>query len=65
MRAAMGDRYEDTSFALGGRSRSQGPTGRDIDPKNNWTPNMEVIKSVIQFAMAEKKLTYMYIDDSA
>ncbi|KAJ5819479.1 hypothetical protein N7474_005070 [Penicillium riverlandense] len=56
MRATMGNRYRDTSFALGGRSRSQGPTAQDLDPSKNWTPNMEVVKSVIQFAMATNRL---------
>lgn len=50
MRTTMGNRYSDRSFALGGRSRAKGLTGQDLDPKNNWTPNMEVVKSVINIA---------------
>jgi exonuclease III/ribonuclease HI len=58
MRVAMGNRYGDMSYALGGRSRRKKPTGEELDQEKNWRPNMEVVRTVIRFAMATGRLNH-------
>lgn len=48
MKSVMGQRYGDLSYALGGRS----PTDRD----KHWTPNLEVVKRIIQFTIQTGRL---------
>jgi len=58
MKVAMGNRYGDMSYALGGRSRRKKPTGEELDQEKNWKPNMEVVRTVIRFAMATGRLNH-------
>ena len=48
MKSVMGRRYGDLSYALGGKTLA--------DQENRWTPNLEVVKTTIQFAMRTKRL---------
>jgi len=49
----MADRWGDLAYALGGWSeREDRRTGRTADgPVEKWTPNLKVIKAVIQFVI--------------
>ena len=49
LREAVGDRWGDVSFLLGGKSRKSDPrTGVLID-KDNWKPDMKVVRETIAF----------------
>jgi hypothetical protein len=48
---AMGDRFGDLSFALGGRSGQVGTDGKPVDgDPSRWKPNLEVVRAVLRFA---------------
>jgi hypothetical protein len=49
----MANRWGDLAYALGGWSgRRDGRNGRFVDgPRENWKPNLKIIKAVIQFVM--------------
>jgi hypothetical protein len=55
---AMGGRFGDLSYALGGRSSRLDSEGKPIDgTAEAWTPNMEIVKVVLKFAIQTKRLT--------
>ena len=58
LREAMGNRWADLSFALGGWSgRRAGTDQRYVDgPSEEWKPNMAVLKAVITFVKATQRL---------
>ncbi|GFG18024.1 probable RNA-directed DNA polymerase from transposon X-element [Aspergillus lentulus] len=48
---AMGDRFGDLSFALGGRSGQVGTDGKPVDgDQSRWKPNLKVVRTVLRFA---------------
>jgi hypothetical protein len=48
---AMGDRFGDLSFALGGRSDQFGTDGKPVDgDPSRWKPNVEVVRAALRFA---------------
>lgn len=54
---AMGPRFNDLSYALGGRSNQVLPDGNPVDGDVvNWKPNLEVVKSVLKFAIKTGRL---------
>jgi hypothetical protein len=57
LRAAMGDRWGDLSYALGGWSgRWSRITEAEVDgPRHTWKPNTQVIKAVINFAKSTQR----------
>ncbi|KAF3399584.1 hypothetical protein DPV78_006391 [Talaromyces pinophilus] len=58
MTRAMGGRFGDLSYALGGRSTRLDSEGKPIDgPVEIWKPNMEVVKVVLKFMIQTKRLT--------
>jgi hypothetical protein len=55
---AMGDRFGDLSFALGGRSGQVGTDGKPVDGDlSRWKPNLEVVRTVLRFARNTGRLT--------
>jgi ribonuclease HI len=53
LRTAIGNRWADLSYALGGWNNRRDPTGKLIDGrKDKWKPNLEALKAVVQFAKA-------------
>lgn len=49
MKSAMGSRYGDVSYALGGRSREMDPKGQPVDRAESWKPNLGVVREVLCF----------------
>lgn len=56
MRTAMGSRYGDISYALGGRSRVVGADGKPIDREESWKPNLPVVREVLWFVESTGRL---------
>lgn len=56
MRTAMGSRYRDISYALGGRSRVVGADGKPIDREESWKPNLPVVREVLRFVESTGRL---------
>jgi hypothetical protein len=55
---AMGDRFGDLSYALGGRSSRLNAEGKPVDgTAAGWKPNMEIVKVVLNFAVKTKRLS--------
>ena len=57
LREAMGDRWGDLAYALGGWSgRRDKRTNRPVDgPKERWKPNLAVLKAVIQYVKTTQR----------
>ena len=56
MKTAMGQRYGDLSYALGGRSSQLLANGQPVDQERGWVPNLNVVKAVIQFTIKTRRL---------
>jgi hypothetical protein len=55
---AMGGRFGDLSYALGGRSTRLDSEGKPIDgTAEAWIPNREIVKVVLKFVIQTKRLT--------
>jgi hypothetical protein len=48
LKTAMGSRYGDITYALGGRSRALGADGRPIDRAGSWKPNLPVVREFLR-----------------
>ncbi|KFY66181.1 hypothetical protein V496_02147 [Pseudogymnoascus sp. VKM F-4515 (FW-2607)] len=57
LRAAMGERWADLSYALGGWSgRRSRITEAEVDgPRHTWKPNIQVIKALIKFTKSTQR----------
>ena len=57
LRSALGGRWADVSYALGGWSDRRDRAGKLIDGrKDKWEPNIGVLKAVVQFVKATERL---------
>jgi ribonuclease HI len=57
LRTAMGNRWADLSYALGGWNDRREPTGELIDGrKDKWKPKLDILKAVVQFTKATGRL---------
>lgn len=61
LREAMNNRWTDLAYALGGWNCRKDPrTQREFDgPKEEWKPNMKVLKAVIKFVKATRRFQPM------
>jgi ribonuclease HI len=58
LREAVGDRWGDLTFVLGGRSEQARTNGELLDgPRKYWKPDTEVVDRTIEFALKTGRLT--------
>lgn len=59
LRPKIGARWGDLSHMLGGWNSWKDRRGKTLDgPKEKWRPSVSIVKAVIKFIMATKKLTH-------
>ena len=60
LQAIAGDRWGDVSYLLGGwGKRKDANSGKLLDgEKDNWKPNLTVVKATVQYLQETGRLTY-------